>query len=623
MELRTERLKLIDVMPDRAKDLARRLHIKAAEIALVRKGIPIDPETVKISEGERAAVRYITTPHLDRDEEIIIPDGGMLDDFRENPTVLFAHDYKGLPVGKDIWIKPTKKGILAKTQYANHQFAEDVYQCVKGGFLNCSSVGFIPVESVKNPNWTGREWFSSSDADVKADDEAFLNLRELLEREYGVPMEESEKAKRIYTKWILLEHSDVPVPSNPHALNLAVKSGAVAVRTKDVRRALGIGDKDGGAEKGAIPYHDHGAAPEGESWDGPAEVAKADTEKLKKMCAWYDSGEPDLKGSYKLPHHKADGLKAVWAGVRAAMGVLLGARGGVDIPEADRKSVYNHLAKEYDHWEKTPPDFKDYSPEEAEKIAAGEEEDTVCEKCGARFNYCEQPEIAMGAVICPNCGRTLNQYGEALHDHTTEAMLKPETTEEYHHIPVRPASDFVAASFRTIDISKEKGIKAVIGKLKSDPDGPTHVQKYLFDVDKWSMSEAQAWVDEHKAFAAIIEIPVASFIVTTGIGEIVDVVKTNFDEIKAEIKKLKSSLDNLEKRTEDIIKASVAAPGGPPTSPHSISTNPPLPETSKTEAVDEARIAAMVAERLMAKITPEMIENAVTVALARLRGKVV
>jgi hypothetical protein len=74
----------------------------------------------------------------------------------------------------------------------------------------------------------------------------------------------------------------------------------------------------------------------------------------------------------------------------------------------------------------------------------------------------------------------------------------PETTEEYHHIPVKSKELFIETSYKTIDISKDEGIKAVIGKLKSDPDGSTHVQKYLFDVKKWSMSEAEKWVEDHK-----------------------------------------------------------------------------------------------------------------------------
>jgi len=110
--------------------------------------------------------------------------------------------------------------------------------------------------------------------------------------------------------------------------------------------------------KAAIPYHDYGKAPEGEAWDGPAEIAKASPADLKAICAWYDAENPDVKSSYKLPHHHADGHKAVWRGVAAAMGALLGSRGGVSIPESDRRGVYGHLAKHYAEFNKEAPDFK-------------------------------------------------------------------------------------------------------------------------------------------------------------------------------------------------------------------------------------------------------------------------
>ncbi len=79
----------------------------------------------------------------------------------------------------------------------------------------------------------------------------------------------------------------------------------------------------------------------------------------------------------------------------------------------------------------------------------------------------------------------------------------PESTNNYHHIPIQDDGDFVSGSFATIDISTEKGIKAVIGKLKSDPSGLTHIQKYLFDVEKWTMADAQKWIEEHKKRAGL------------------------------------------------------------------------------------------------------------------------
>ena len=170
--------------------------------------------------------------------------------------------------------------------------------------------------------------------------------------------------------------------------------------------------------KAVIPFKDLGKAPESEAWDGPAEVAAAEVSDLKLICAWYDSENADVKSSYKLPHHKAKGHSAVWRGVSAAMGALLGARGGVQIADSDKKGVYSHLKKHYGQFDKEAPEFKDYEEDELKKLFPDlypdeedkqrdelvPEETIVCEciKCGHTMpleagKHC--PDLK-----CPECG---------------------------------------------------------------------------------------------------------------------------------------------------------------------------------------------------------------------------
>jgi len=120
---------------------------------------------------------------------------------------------------------------------------------------------------------------------------------------------------------------------------------------------------------GAIPPHDSPKAPKDRPWDGDAakerirgwaggpEKEKIDWNKYAKAFAWVDPKHKDDFSGYKLPHHDVvDGeLKVVWRGVVAAMQALLGARGGVDIPESDREAVYRHLANHYRQFDEEPP----------------------------------------------------------------------------------------------------------------------------------------------------------------------------------------------------------------------------------------------------------------------------
>ena len=50
-----------------------------------------------------------------------------------------------------------------------------------------------------------------------------------------------------------------------------------------------------------------------------------------------------------------------------------------------------------------------------------------------------------------------------------------------------------------ITISKEKGIKAILG-IWEDSDGKhSEVSSYLFDKETWSRKDAKEWVEEHKS----------------------------------------------------------------------------------------------------------------------------
>ena len=123
------------------------------------------------------------------------------------------------------------------------------------------------------------------------------------------------------------------------------------------------------AVKMAVPYRDTGTSED--DWEAPTlgdftseawgELDNEEKIRIMNHYAFSMERPPETFGSLKLPHHKPSrsGVgPAVWRGVAAAMAALLGARGGVDIPDRDRRSVYEHLAKHYRQFEKEPPNFK-------------------------------------------------------------------------------------------------------------------------------------------------------------------------------------------------------------------------------------------------------------------------
>ena len=268
----------------------------------------------------------ISTNLQDRDEDILEPQGVRLENYRRNSVVLFAHDYSSLPVGKSLWEKVYPDCIESEVEFAPTAFAQDCKKLCEGGFLNAASVGFV-----------GHKY---------------------------EPIEGSRYGKR-YTEWELLEWSIVPVPSNAASLIQGAKEKGLnldAIEKELVNMSKNTEDK------GVIPYKKYPTEPESTAWNGPAEIAAAEVDDLKIMCAWYDAENADAKQAYKLPHHTQADKTTVWRGVSAAMGALLGARGGVDIPEGDRKGAYSHLAKHYKDFDKEAPEFKEYAAVELKAI---------------------------------------------------------------------------------------------------------------------------------------------------------------------------------------------------------------------------------------------------------------
>jgi hypothetical protein len=96
------------------------------------------------------------------------------------------------------------------------------------------------------------------------------------------------------------------------------------------------------------------------------------------MSAWReDKSRDDLtKGDFKLPHHAAaspwpTNLRAT----QAAIGAILGARGGVDIPEDEKEGSFNHLARHLtEDFDREPPEFRSYEADELKAFWEAQDE---------------------------------------------------------------------------------------------------------------------------------------------------------------------------------------------------------------------------------------------------------
>lgn len=353
-----------------------------------------------------------STESVDRDGDVLDVSGWKLEAYLKNPVVQWAHDYSIPPVAtaRSVYVDQREKKLSFKLYFptieelssnpkipSDHAlFVDTIYNMYKNGFLNASSVGFRGLKSAPRED----------DAD-----------RPMWMR--GLHFTEQE----------LVELSLVPVPANAEAL-----VSARSMKSFDPKGVEMI-EKAVTEFKSVIPFHSYPLADEDVAWDAGKEVGAAEVEDLKKMCAWYDADSSDKKSAYKLPHHQKDGYKTVWRGVAAAMGAILGARGGVNIPDADKKGVYNHLAKHYKEFDKEAPEFKEYTPEEL-KAFEEEEGETMAneltpeeitklkqfvaslpgkdttEKSGARLSKASREKVDKAIEHCSSCLASLKDLAD-------------------------------------------------------------------------------------------------------------------------------------------------------------------------------------------------------------------
>jgi hypothetical protein len=187
----------------------------ADELERIKEKGGLAEEIAKLEKEKRMVITTITSSRIDRDGEIVRPDGMRLDGY--NGVVLAGHDYKGLGVGKNIWLKASenKESIIAKTEYATTDKANEYYDWRHGGFPMATSIGFAPTKYVSR----GEKEFGAQIKDL-------VNKGWLKENEVG-------NVRRIYTEWFLLEYSDVTVPANPDAQEIAVSKGIMPISPED------------------------------------------------------------------------------------------------------------------------------------------------------------------------------------------------------------------------------------------------------------------------------------------------------------------------------------------------------------------------------------------------------
>lgn len=156
---------------------------------------------------------------------------------------------------------------------------------------------------------------------------------------------------------LLLEVSATPIGSNPDAL-AEQRSAELEYIKQHLDGVVVIG-------RAVVPYQGYPVITG--TWDSKAAEKRVrawaggedsiNWGKYRRAFTWYDSANPEVFDSYKLPHHDVmDGeLRTHRGGVIAAGNAIQGARGGVNIPDSDKAGVRSHLGRHYKQFDMQPP----------------------------------------------------------------------------------------------------------------------------------------------------------------------------------------------------------------------------------------------------------------------------
>jgi len=197
------------------------------------------------------------------------------------------------------------------------------------------TVGGFPIETVVEDE-KGLFGVGEINLEVQQGREAFSLAKQGVLSDFSIGFSSIEDALengiRVIRKAEVWEGSVVDEPMNPAAKITEVKA--------------------------VVPFQDLPLASRDRAWDSDSAIARVreftdSTETpsadYRRAFVWFDRENRNEFGAYKLPIADViDGkLTAIPRGIFAAAAALQGARGGVDIPDADRPRVIRHVERYY------------------------------------------------------------------------------------------------------------------------------------------------------------------------------------------------------------------------------------------------------------------------------------
>ncbi|HJS88701.1 MAG TPA: HK97 family phage prohead protease [Steroidobacteraceae bacterium] len=111
--------------------------------------------TVNPDAGTRTVDYLFSDESVGRDGHIVKNSAWRLDNFNANPVFMFQHDDSVPPIGRVLNLRVAAGALRGSVRYAETEFAETIYQLVRGGFLSAVSTSWQPIAYDPMPNGRG------------------------------------------------------------------------------------------------------------------------------------------------------------------------------------------------------------------------------------------------------------------------------------------------------------------------------------------------------------------------------------------------------------------------------------------------------------------------------------
>lgn len=451
------------------------------------------------AEGKFYLEGYACTTDLDRQDEIILKTAleKALEDVRQNQTVFYEHKSTEYPIGKIVDSKIIDEDGSSKLYVKVYisKTAETVRTLIEEGILNKFSIGG-KVLKFRKASMEGKEITEIQDmelyevsvvglpANIKAEAIGF-EIKKSLE----MNLEKKEEVKLEKTAEVLKAEKEA---EEKLALEKSLEDKRIADEkaAEELKKAEELKAVEE-LKKSVSTYQDLPLAELGYEWDSTAAIGrvreyaggdKRDWTKYSHAFMWFDATAKENEGSYKLPYADviSGELKAVPKAISSIVGAINGARGGVDIPEADKAKILNQCEKYQKKIEEAKPK-QEQKAEDVQILDAKVVMDTL-----ARI------EATLAALAEGMKNIKVEIKKEELPVQKIEASIKPE--------------DLEAMIKKAVDIVKEEILKSVVStKRKGLVIQTSSKDEKPEEVIEKNDEDVIAVLEDEKAFNALDE----------------------------------------------------------------------------------------------------------------------